>query len=110
MALDTDEYVLDSPAVRDFVHDARLTLRPYRDNPAQGLGLLRARFAALLADQGWLPDEFARPNPTSGMGGGIGLDLIARLCEHLGWTLEVRSDAGRGTVARLVLPAPPADP
>ncbi|KAF1692148.1 sensor histidine kinase [Pseudoxanthomonas koreensis] len=44
------------------------------------------------------------------MGGGIGLDLIARLCEHLGWTLEVRSDAGRGTVARLVLPAPPADP
>ncbi|WP_440975987.1 sensor histidine kinase [Pseudoxanthomonas winnipegensis] len=34
-------------------------------------------------------------------GGGIGLDLIARLCEHLGWQLRIDSDPGRGTVARL---------
>jgi signal transduction histidine kinase len=34
-------------------------------------------------------------------GGGIGLDLIARLCEHLGWQLRIESDLGRGTVARL---------
>jgi signal transduction histidine kinase len=34
-------------------------------------------------------------------GGGIGLDLIARLCEHLGWQLRIESDPGRGTVARL---------
>lgn len=39
------------------------------------------------------------------MGGGIGLDLIARLCEHLGWRLEIQSDAGHGTVARLALVA-----
>lgn len=47
------------------------------------------------------------------MGGGIGLELIARLCEHLGWTLEIRSDPDRGTVTRLALSsspqAPPAD-
>ncbi|HEY0332187.1 MAG TPA: HAMP domain-containing sensor histidine kinase [Stenotrophomonas sp.] len=32
---------------------------------------------------------------------GIGLDLIMRLCEHLGWTLEFHSHAGQGTVANL---------
>ncbi|WP_149194282.1 sensor histidine kinase [Luteimonas suaedae] len=36
-------------------------------------------------------------------GGGIGLDLIARLCTHLGWTLEIRSLPGKGTTARLDL-------
>ena len=34
-------------------------------------------------------------------GGGIGLDLIARLCEHLGWVLRIESDKGRGTTATL---------
>lgn len=37
-------------------------------------------------------------------GGGIGLDLIARLCEHLGWQLQIDSEPGRGTVARLRFP------
>ena len=30
-------------------------------------------------------------------GGGIGLDLIARLCDHLGWQLEIHSQPERGT-------------
>jgi signal transduction histidine kinase len=34
-------------------------------------------------------------------GAGIGLDLIARLCEHLGWTLTFDSQPQRGTTARL---------
>ena len=34
-------------------------------------------------------------------GGGIGLDLIARLCEHLGWKLDLHSERERGTVATL---------
>jgi signal transduction histidine kinase len=38
-------------------------------------------------------------------GGGIGLDLIARLCEHLGWKLDIHSDAGHGTVTRLTFPS-----
>lgn len=37
-------------------------------------------------------------------GGGIGLDLIARVCEHLGWTLGL-SSTGLGSVARLALQA-----
>ena len=34
-------------------------------------------------------------------GGGIGLDLISRLCEHLGWQLDVSSDQGSGTTTTL---------
>lgn len=36
-------------------------------------------------------------------GGGIGLDLLARLCEHLGWTLAISSTPGEGTLSRLRL-------
>lgn len=34
-------------------------------------------------------------------GGGIGLELIARLCEHLGWRLDITSNAGSGTTTTL---------
>ncbi len=37
--------------------------------------------------------------------GGIGLDLIMRLCEHLGWKLELHSNPQRGTTALLRLKA-----
>ncbi|MEO8366678.1 MAG: HAMP domain-containing sensor histidine kinase [Pseudoxanthomonas sp.] len=36
-------------------------------------------------------------------GGGIGLDLISRLCEHLGWRLVFSSVPGRGTRTTLHL-------
>ncbi|MET0756358.1 MAG: HAMP domain-containing sensor histidine kinase [Pseudoxanthomonas sp.] len=36
-------------------------------------------------------------------GGGIGLELISRLCEHLGWKLEFSSVPGRGTRTTLRL-------
>lgn len=38
-------------------------------------------------------------------GAGIGLQLIARLCAHLGWQLDLVSQPERGTVARLDLRA-----
>lgn len=34
-------------------------------------------------------------------GDGIGLNLIARLCEQLGWRLDIQSDPERGTTATL---------
>lgn len=40
-------------------------------------------------------------------GGGIGLDLIARLCEHLGWTLEFASRPLQGTRTVLRLRSTP---
>ena len=36
-------------------------------------------------------------------GGGIGLDLLGRLCEHLGWRLRIDSEPGRGTTSVLEL-------
>lgn len=36
-------------------------------------------------------------------GGGIGLDLISRLCEHLAWKLDIVSHTGRGTTTTLDL-------
>ncbi|KAF1709247.1 two-component sensor histidine kinase [Pseudoxanthomonas kalamensis DSM 18571] len=37
-------------------------------------------------------------------GGGIGLDLISRLCEHLGWRLNIESAPGHGTISTLRFP------
>jgi predicted metal-dependent enzyme (double-stranded beta helix superfamily) len=72
-----DEFFLDTPAVRAFIADVRRALAEHADVPAS-LAALRPRFAALLADQEWLPESFAAPYAASGMGGGIGTWLIFR--------------------------------
>lgn len=33
--------------------------------------------------------------------GGIGIDLILRICTHFGWDLSFESEPGRGTKATL---------
>jgi predicted metal-dependent enzyme (double-stranded beta helix superfamily) len=76
-----DEFFLDTPAVREFVGDVRRALAEYADVPTC-LAALRPRFAALLADQSWLPDDFAAPYAASGMGGGIGTWLIFRAADR----------------------------
>ena len=55
---------------------------------------------------GMTPEEISRiyahlARGGSREGGGIGLDLLARLCEHFGWTLSIQSAPGRGTISRL---------
>ncbi|MBB1472966.1 HAMP domain-containing histidine kinase [Luteimonas sp. MC1782] len=60
--------------------------------------------------QGMSPEEisavYARAARGGGRdGGGIGLDLITRLCAHLGWGLVIESRPGEGTTARLDLGA-----
>ena len=57
---------------------------------------------------GMTPEEISRiyahlARGGSREGGGIGLDLLARLCEHLGWTLSIQSAPDRGTLSRLRL-------
>jgi 3-mercaptopropionate dioxygenase len=76
-----DEFFLDTPAVHAFVGDVRRALAAHADVPAC-LAALRPRFAALLADQGWLPEAFASPYAASGMGGGIGTWLIFRSADR----------------------------
>src|SRR5262245_39692586 len=71
-----DEYVLDTPAMRAFVEQVRaeFAAAPPREAPEA----LRPAFAALLADQQWLPDAYQLPAAESGMGSGIATWLIYR--------------------------------
>lgn len=55
---------------------------------------------------GMTPEELSAIHARMARGGGhqgagIGLQLIARLCEHLGWALEIASAPAQGTTARL---------
>ena len=57
---------------------------------------------------GMSPEEISRIHGQASRlagreGAGIGLDLVARLCEHLGWQLRIESEEGRGTSARLAM-------
>jgi 3-mercaptopropionate dioxygenase len=73
----SDEYLLDTPVVRDFVADVRERIES-AGSPAAACEAIRPRFAELLADREWLPRRFQEPSPESGMGGGIGQWLLFR--------------------------------
>jgi predicted metal-dependent enzyme (double-stranded beta helix superfamily) len=75
--MDGDEFVLDTPVVRAFVADVRAAIGA-APSPAAACDAFRPRFAALLADDEWLPAEYRRDAPQSGMGGGIGQWLLFR--------------------------------
>jgi predicted metal-dependent enzyme (double-stranded beta helix superfamily) len=72
-----DEYVLDTPVVREFVAAVRASIEA-ASSPQEACAAIRPRFAELLADQGWLPVEYRESAPESGMGGGIGQWLLFR--------------------------------
>jgi 3-mercaptopropionate dioxygenase len=72
-----DEYLLDTPVVRDFVAGVRAAIED-AGSPAQACDAIRPSFAQLLADPAWLPERFQEGDPDSGMGGGIGQWLLFR--------------------------------
>ena len=72
-----DEYLLDTPVVRDFVAGVRAAIED-AGSPAQACEAIRPSFAELLADPSWLPERFQEGDPDSGMGGGIGQWLLFR--------------------------------
>lgn len=74
---DEDEYVLDTPTVRSFVAGVRETIAR-ADDPSEAVESIRPLFSGLLADEGWLPEEYQAPAPESGMGDGIGQWLLFR--------------------------------
>jgi len=69
--------VLDTPTVRAFVAEVEGAIAA-NHSPEEACAAIRPRFAELLADPDWLPDEYAAPAPESGMGGGIGQWLLCR--------------------------------
>jgi predicted metal-dependent enzyme (double-stranded beta helix superfamily) len=86
-----DEYYLESPVLRAFVAEVRRAMAGQAVSDEQGaarldveaaLDALQPHFAALLADQAWLPDHFAAPYEASGMGGGIANWLLFRAADR----------------------------
>ena len=73
-----DTYFVDTPRLREFIDTVRTAVGRNPNKIESGLESLRPAFAGLLADQSWLPEQFAEINPTSGMGGGIGQWLLFR--------------------------------
>jgi predicted metal-dependent enzyme (double-stranded beta helix superfamily) len=72
-----DEYLLETPVVRDFVAAVQAVLHA-AGSPEQACDAIRPSFATLLADPSWLPERFQEGDPDSGMGGGIGQWLLYR--------------------------------
>src|ERR671931_819318 len=72
-----DEYLLDTPVVREFVAGVRAAIAD-GPSPQAACDAIRPRFAELLADPAWLPERYQEGNPHSGMGGGIGQWLLFR--------------------------------
>src|ERR671931_1699231 len=75
--MDADDYVLDTPVVREFVAAVRGSIEG-AGSPEEACAAIRPRFGELLADPDWLPDEYRESAPETGMGGGIGQWLLFR--------------------------------
>src|SRR5438067_4682701 len=72
-----DEYICEAPQLRRFIQQIQSIQREGKP-PAEMVGQMRQPFAELMADQTWLPDEFARPGAQTGMGSGIATWLLFR--------------------------------
>ena len=70
-------YLVDTPEVRALIAETQRLMREVADDRTR-VEQLRPAFAALLAADGWLPDKYAQPDFTSGMGGGIGQYALYR--------------------------------
>ena len=80
--LDADEFVLDTPFVRELVAAVRGADRTARRPRPRRASASGRSFEAALATRDWLPAEFQRDVPDSGMGGGIGQWLLFRSADR----------------------------
>jgi predicted metal-dependent enzyme (double-stranded beta helix superfamily) len=70
-------FLVDNPGIRTLVGETRRVTDTIGDIRAR-VDALRPAFARLLAANDWLPDEYAKPDVKSGMGGGIGQYALYR--------------------------------
>jgi 3-mercaptopropionate dioxygenase len=70
-------FIVDVPEIRALIDETRRLSREIHDHAAR-VDALRPAFSRLLGADAWLPDEFARPDMKSGMGGGIGQYALYR--------------------------------
>jgi 3-mercaptopropionate dioxygenase len=79
--LDHDEYVLDTPFLRDFVSEVR-ALIARAGSPASACDAIEPLFTSLMTNRDWLPERYQQDAPASGMGGGIGQWLLFRAADR----------------------------
>jgi predicted metal-dependent enzyme (double-stranded beta helix superfamily) len=79
--LDEDEFILDTPTIREFVDNVRRH-RSAAATPMQAVAAIEPHFVELLQQDDWLPEEYQRDAPESGMGGGIGQWLLFRSADR----------------------------
>jgi 3-mercaptopropionate dioxygenase len=79
--LEHDEYLLDTPEIRDFIERVRRHRREAA-TPADAVKAIEPDFTGLMQAQGWLPGEYQHDAPESSMGGGIGQWLLFRAADR----------------------------
>jgi 3-mercaptopropionate dioxygenase len=79
--LDADEYVLDTPFVRELIATVRERIEQSA-GAADACDRIRPAFEEALTHRDWLPAEFKLDVPDSGMGGGIGQWLLFRSADR----------------------------
>jgi len=79
--LAADEWILDTPALREFIAEVRHRAA-HAETAAAACEAIDPLFRTLVADRHWLPEEFQRDAPQSGMGGGIGQWLLYRSADR----------------------------
>jgi 3-mercaptopropionate dioxygenase len=85
-------YLVDAPPIRALVDETRRLTAAIGDTRAR-VEALKPAFSKLLACDGWLPEAYAAPDHSSGMGGGIGQYAL------------YRAEDGSLTLFSLVIPA-----
>lgn len=70
-------FLVDTAEIRGLIDETRRLTAAIPDAAAR-VEALKPAFAKLLAADGWLPHEYASPDFTSGMGGGIGQYALYR--------------------------------
>ena len=74
-------YHVQSPVLDAFIAEVQRTVAQ-ESNRARTAKLLRPAFARLLSDKSWLPAGFTQPDPSGGMGEGVGNYLIYRSAQR----------------------------
>jgi len=85
-------YLVDVPAIRALIDETRRLTASIADTRTR-VEALKPAFSTLLSSDGWLPQEYATPDYSSGMGGGIGQYAL------------YRAEDGSLTLFSLVIPA-----
>jgi 3-mercaptopropionate dioxygenase len=88
----THGFLVDVPEIRALIDETRRLTQAIPETAAR-VEALKPAFSALLAADGWLPEEYGSPDLSSGMGSGIGQYAL------------YRAEDGSLTLFSLVIPA-----